>query len=212
MRDASRILVDAALAERANRFIQESFAPTYQARGEEWIDESVPLAPASYNKTVIDAERSAERFTESGGTGVILRFAGLYGPDAFTLRDMLRTVRRGYSPLPGAPAAYVSAVAHDDAATAVVAALGLPAGAYNVCDDEPVRRSQFGAILAQCVGAQPPHAMPGWMTALMGSMAEILGRSQRVSNRKLRTAAPGWVPEYRSVREGVPIAVKQMRA
>jgi nucleoside-diphosphate-sugar epimerase len=210
-RDASRMLVDAAIAERVGRFIQESFAPTYEARGEQWIDESVPLKPVSYNATVVDAEQSTQRFMESGGTGMILRFASFYGPDAFTLRDMLRTVRRGFSPVPGAPAAYVSSISHDDAATAVIAALGLPSGVYNVCDDEPVRRSQYAAILAQCVGAQPPRAMPGWMIALMGSTAELLGRSQRMSNRKLRDAAPGWVPEYPSVREGLPAAVKQMR-
>jgi nucleoside-diphosphate-sugar epimerase len=211
-RDASRILVDAAIAERVGRFIQESFALTYQGRGEEWIDETCPLQPASYNATVVDAENSAQRFMESGGTGVILRFAAFYGPDAFTLRDMLQSVRRGFSPVPGAPAAYVSSIAHDDAATAVVAALGLPSGVYNVCDDEPVRRSQYAGILAQCVGAQPPRGMPGWMTALMGSTAELLGRSQRMSNRKLRDAAPGWIPEYPSVREGLPAAVKQMHA
>jgi nucleoside-diphosphate-sugar epimerase len=211
-REGSRILVDAAVAEHVGRFIQESFAPTYEGRGEEWIDESVPLKPASYNATVLDAEGSAQRFMESGGAGVILRFAAFYGPDAFTLRDMLRTVRRGFSPVPGAPAAYVSSIAHDDAATAVVAALGLPSGVYNVCDDEPVRRSQYAAILAQCVGAQPPRGMPGWMTMLMGSTAELLSRSQRMSNQKLRDAAPGWIPEYPSVREGLPAACKQMRA
>ena len=206
-RDGSRILVDAAIAERVGRFIQESYGPAYEPRGEEWIDETVPLAPVKYNATILDAERSAERFTRSGGTGIVLRFANFYGPDAFTLRDMVRTVRRGYVPLPGTPASYVSSIAHDDAATAVVAALGVSAGVYNVCDDEPVRRSELAAILARCVGAQPPRALPSWMTMLMGSTVELLGRSQRMSNQKLRDAAPGWVPEYPSVREGMPVAV-----
>jgi len=211
-RDASRILVDAAIAEGVKRFIQESFAPAYQARGEGWIDESVPLAPAAYNMTILDAEQSAQRFTESGGTGVVLRFGAFYGPDSFPLRDMLKSVRRGVAPLPGAPASYVSSISHDDAATAVVAALGVNAGVYNVCDNEPVRRSQYVAILAQCAGARPPRPMPGWMTALMGSAAKLLGRSQRVSNQKLRNSAPGWIPEYPSVREGLPAATKAMHA
>lgn len=211
-RDASRILVDAAIAAGVKQFIQESFAPTYPARGEGWIDESVPLAPVSYNMTVLDAERSAQRFTESGGIGIVLRFAAFYGPDSYPLRDMLQAVRRGFAPLPGAPASFVSSIAHDDAATAVVAALNLPAGVYNVADNEPVRRSQYIAILAQCVGARPPRPMPGWMTALMGSTAKLLGRSQRISNQKLRNSAPGWIPEYPSVREGLPAASKKIRA
>ena len=36
----------------------------------------VPAAPVSYNRSALDAERSANRFTESGGTGVVLRFGG----------------------------------------------------------------------------------------------------------------------------------------
>lgn len=210
-REGSKNLVDAAIAERVGRFVQESFGPAYGAHGDEWIDESAPLVPVSYNMSLLDSERSAQRFTESGGIGVILRFAAFYGPDAYTLRDMLSSVRMGWSPIPGAPAAFVSSIAHDDAATAVVASLGVPAGAYNVCDDDPVRRSEYAAILADCAGVRPPKPMPHWMVTVMGSAAELLGRSQRMSNKKLREAAPGWVPEYHSVREGLPAAAKEMR-
>src|SRR5437762_6331749 len=72
-------LMNAALAGGATRFIQESFAPIYPDQGEEWIDERAPVRPARYNRGVIDAEAAAEHFTRSGGTGVVLRFAFLYG-------------------------------------------------------------------------------------------------------------------------------------
>ena len=210
-REGSKNLVDAAIAEHVGRFVQESFGPCYAARGDEWIDESVPLAPVAYNKSILDAERSAERFSEAGGTGVIVRFATFYGPDSFALRDMVSSVRMGWSPVPGAPDAYISSVAHDDAATAVVASLGIPAGAYNVCDDDPVHRSEYTALLATSAGVRSPKPMPHWMVAIMGTSAELLGRSQRISNKKLREAAPGWVPEYPSVRDGLPAAIKEMR-
>ena len=210
-RDGSRNLVDAAIAEHVSRFIQESFAPIYEARGDDWIDESVPASPVSYNMSILDAERSAARFTESGGTGVVVRFAAFYGCDAFQLRDMMTSVKLGWSPLPGSPDAFISSIEHDDAATAVVAALGIPAGTYNVCDDDPVRRSEYVGLLAQACGVRPPHPMAHWMEKLMGSTAELLGRSQRMSNKKLREAAPGWVPEYPSVRDGLPRAAKSIR-
>src|SRR4051794_26282590 len=73
-RDASAILVDAALAGGVQRFVQESFAPIYADNGEGWIDEGSPVKPAAYNRTTLDAERSADRFTRGGGTGVALRF------------------------------------------------------------------------------------------------------------------------------------------
>src|SRR5262249_16133945 len=77
-------LFDAGLAGGVIRFIQESFAPIYPDSGDAWIDESTPLQPVSYNRSVLDAEASAERFTQSGRTGVVLRFAAFYGSDPQT--------------------------------------------------------------------------------------------------------------------------------
>lgn len=198
---ASANLADAAVAAGAGRFVQESFAPAYPDRGESWIGEETPLAPASYNRTILDAERSAQRFTESGGVGVVLRFAAFYGSDAFQTRDMARLVRRGWAPLPGPAYAYVSSVSHDDAARAARAALELPAGAYNVADDEPLTRREYFDSLAGVLGVAPPGTAPAWATALFGSMGELLARSQRISNRKLKEAA-AWVPAYPSIRAG----------
>ena len=100
-RFASANLVDAAMATGATRLIQESFAPVYPDRGDQWIDERTPIAPVRYNRTVADAERSAERFSGSGGAGVVLRFAMFYGPDSWFTRDLIGYVRRGWAPIPG---------------------------------------------------------------------------------------------------------------
>jgi nucleoside-diphosphate-sugar epimerase len=200
-RVASANLAEAAIAAGAGRFIQESFAPVYPGRGAQWIEEDTPLAPARFNRSILDAERSAERFALGGGAGVVLRFAGFYGPDAFQTRDMMRMVRKGWAPLPGAAEAYVSWLSHDDAARAARAALELPSGAYNVVDDEPLTRREFFVWLAHELGVAPPEPMPAWTARLLGSIGELLGRSLRISNRKLRRAA-GWAPAYPSVRRG----------
>jgi nucleoside-diphosphate-sugar epimerase len=115
-------------------------------------------------------------------------------------------VRRGWSPLPGRLDAFVSSISHDDAAAAVVAALGIPAGVYNACDDEPVTRGDWAATLAALLGAPRPRALPGWLTRLGGSPMELMSRSQRMSNGKLR-AIGRWAPTARSVREGFPCVV-----
>lgn len=202
-REASAILVDAALAAGVTRFVQESFAPMYPDCGDEWIDEDVPPQPARYNRSTLDAERSAARFSHAGGTGVVLRYAAFYGPDASHVPDLIRFTRRGMSALPGRPGAYVSNVSHDDAATAAVAALGVPAGIYNVVDDEPLRRAEFLAVVAAGEGVPAPRPAPAWMPKVLGSLGELLSRSVRMSNRKLREAS-GWAPRYPSVREGWP--------
>jgi nucleoside-diphosphate-sugar epimerase len=205
-RSASGLLADAALAGGAEVLVQESFAPAYPDSGERWIDETTPLAPAAYNRTVLDAERAARRFAEAGGRGVVLRFAAFYGPDARHLLDLIRWVREGWAPLPGAPQAYFSSVSHDDAASAVVAALGAPAGTYNVADDEPVTRRAYADSLAAALGVPPPRLPPPWLTALLGPVARALGRSLRISNLKLCQTC-GWAPRLPSVREGWPEVV-----
>jgi 2-alkyl-3-oxoalkanoate reductase len=208
-REASAILVDAALAEGVARFVQESFAPMYPDCGDEWIDEEVPPQPARYNVSTLDAERSAARFTHAGGTGVVLRFAGFYGPDAAHVPDLIRFARRGTFALPGRPEAYFSSVSHDDAASAAVAALGVPAGIYNVVDDEPLRRADFARIVADGLGVPPPKPQPAWMARMLGSLGELLSRSVRLSNRKFR-AASEWAPRHPSLREGWPATLVEM--
>ncbi|MGN6390706.1 MAG: NAD-dependent epimerase/dehydratase family protein [Gemmatimonadales bacterium] len=209
---ASRLLVDAAIANGATRLIQESFAPVYPDRGEDWITEATPLAPVRYNRTVLDAEQSAERFTRSGRRGIVLRFAGFYGPDSTQLGDLLQSVRRGLLPLPGDPAAYFSFVSHDDAAAAVVAALSLDAGPYNVVDNEPVTRRALGETVAALLGVKPPRRpIPRLFVKVLGSIGELMSRSQRISNRKLREAG-NWRPRYPSIREGLRATLEERKA
>ena len=201
-RITSSLLVNAAIAKGVGRVIQESFAPAYAGQGDAWITEESPFQPVRYNRTVIDAEQAAERFTRSGGTGIVVRFADFYGPDSTQLGVMLQSVRRGMLPLPGEPEAFVSFVSHDDAAAAVAAALSLPSGAYNVVDDDPVTRRVLGDTLAALLGVKQPRPVPKSITRLLGSIGELMSRSQRISNRKLREASD-WRPRYPSIREGM---------
>jgi 2-alkyl-3-oxoalkanoate reductase len=200
-RVASANLVDAAITGGVTRFIQESFAPAYPDRGEAWIDERTSLAPVRLNRSLVDAERSAQRFSGGARTGVVLRFAAFYGPDSWFTRDLIRYVRRGFVPMPGAAESYISSVSHDDAATAVVGALLARAGTYNVADDEPMRRRAFVGTLAEVLRVGAPRLAPPWTKHLFGSLGEMLARSVRVSNRKLREES-AWVPKYPSMREG----------
>ena len=202
-------LVDAALDCGIGTLVQESFALTYPDRGDRWINETTPLEPADYNRTVLDAEKSLARFCAAGGRSLVLRFAAFYGPDAMQMQTYISSLRRGWAALPGGPDGYVSSISHDDAAGAVVAALQAPAGAYTVVDDEPVRRAVFFGSLAQELGVNPPRFLPRWTTPLFGSVGKAMSRSLRLSNRKLKSAT-GWAPRFPSVREGWAEMLAQM--
>jgi nucleoside-diphosphate-sugar epimerase len=193
-RDGSAAVAAAARAEGVARLIQESFAPMYPDRGDDWIDESVPVEPAAYNESTVDAERSALRFAEQGSVGVALRFGALYGPDA-TMQSMLDMIRKGWAPLPGDPRAFFSSLAQADAATAVVAALEVPSGVYNVVEDDPMRRGEWAASLARAVGARTPKPLPRWIVPLGGSVLRLLARSERIANARFRSVS-SWRPRY----------------
>lgn len=206
-REGSAALAEAALRAGVKRFIQESFAPMYDENGDAWIDERGALRPVAYNLSTLDAERSADRFTRAGGIGVVLRFAGFYGPDAI-LADMVKMARRGWFALPGSPDAYWSSIAHADAASATIAALSVGPGVYNACDDEPLTRHQWAEALAAAVGVQRLRLMPAWI-GRVSPLFELLSRSERMSNRKLRTES-GWAPRWPSAREGLQAAVSAL--
>lgn len=115
--------------------------------------------------------------------------------------ETIRYVRRGLAPIFGAPEAFYSSISHDDAAAAVVAALDIPSGVYNVADDEPLRRQEYVDCLAELLRVRSPRLAPSWFAWLLGSLGETLTRSQRISNRKLK-AESDWTPRYPKLREG----------
>jgi nucleoside-diphosphate-sugar epimerase len=198
-RYVSANLAAAARGSDVGRIVQESFAPIYASNGEQLITETSRVKPSRYNRTALDAERAATEFGARDGVGVVLRFAVFYGPDSDFTLDTIRMVRKGWAPVLGSPEAYISSVSHDDAASAVVSAVTTPGGIYNVVDDEPLKKRDFYYSLARALKVDPPKFPPGFLSHLLGSVAEMLSRSQRISNAKLRAA--GWAPRYRSARD-----------
>jgi nucleoside-diphosphate-sugar epimerase len=114
--DASRILVDAAIAAGAEVYVQPTVAFVYPPEGP--VSEDTPVADMPLLRSAFAAEEQADRFARAGGRGVVLRLGLLDGP--------------GTGEYP--PLAELGATLHvSDAGRALVAALALPSGTYNVC-------------------------------------------------------------------------------
>jgi nucleoside-diphosphate-sugar epimerase len=96
---------------------------------------------------------------------------------------------------------YVSSIQVADAAAAVAAALGAPAGTFNIVDDEPLTKRQYADALARAAGTTMWLRGPGRAALVFGDRLTSLTRSLRVSNARFRTAT-GWAPRYPSAREG----------
>lgn len=207
--EASRNLVDAALDGDASRYIQESLGFIYRDSGDAWIDETGALDPPPHARTVLEAEAQAARFSEGGGSGVVLRFGQFYAPDAAHTRTMIKLARRSVSPLPGPPPAFFPMIHADDVADGVVAALKAPPGIYNVVENEPLRQRELADVLSSCLNVRPLRFAPSRMVGLGGEKVKMLMRSQRVSNRRFREAT-GWSPGFPSAREGFVVVVKEV--
>jgi nucleoside-diphosphate-sugar epimerase len=126
--DASRILVDAAIAAGAAVYVQPTVAFVYPPNGP--VSEDTPVGEVSpLLRSALAAEQQAERFARSGGRGVVLRLGLLDGPGC-----------GDYPPLAG-----FGATLHvSDAGRGLLAALSLPSGIYNVCrDGERVSAERF---------------------------------------------------------------------
>jgi nucleoside-diphosphate-sugar epimerase len=202
--EGSAALVDAAIAAGVGRFIQESITFTYPDSGDAWIDAaSTAIDPPTFGASVAEAEASTARFTANGGTGIVLRFGIFYAADAAHTQSMVNGARRGVSVVAGRPDAYQSMIHADDAAAAVVAALGAPAGTYDVVDDEPLTKRAAAEVLGGVL------RIPGSMAKLGGSYAEIMVRSQRVSNQRFKDAT-GWSPRFASFRTGLPAVLEEL--
>ena len=199
--EGSAAVVGAALAAGVGRLVQESITFIYPDRGDLWIDESVPVDAPVLGKSVSTAEQNTARFTAAGGTGVVLRFAMFYGPGSDHSDQFLKYARRHVGAVAGKPSKFQSMIHLHDAATAVLAALTVPAGVYNVADDEPLSRRDFARAVGAAVGKRPWVLVPGRWASVGGKRAEIMLRSQRVSNAAFK-AASGWTPAYPSCREG----------
>jgi nucleoside-diphosphate-sugar epimerase len=126
--EASRILVDAAIAAEVTVYVQPTVTFVYPPDGP--VSEDTPVREVlPILRSALVAEQQTERFARAGGRGVVLRLGLLDGPG--TWYDQ--------------PMGDFGATLHvSDAGRALLSALSLPSGIYNVCrDGERVSTERF---------------------------------------------------------------------
>lgn len=202
-REATKNLVDGALAAGAQTFIAESITFVYADGGDRWLDENSPMKLAwSALDSTLDLERETQRFGEGGGKAVVLRFGLFYAPFAASTIDSVKMMKRRMFGVIGKGDNYFSSIHVDDAAAALVAALNAPSGTYNIVEDNPMSQADYATTCAEELHLPKPRKFPRWLGKLvMGGPANYILNSTRVSNKKFKEAT-GWAPKYPSVREG----------
>jgi nucleoside-diphosphate-sugar epimerase len=205
--EGTSILIEAARAAGARRFVAQSIVFIYAPAGPRVVDERAPViqgAPGHLGEAM-DATLGCERQVLAIG-GLVLRYGYFYGPGTSFARGgtMAEDFHKRRFPIVGSGEGMMSFLQIDDAASATVAACerGAP-GVYNVCDDEPARMRDWIPVYAEAVGAKRPLRVPRWVVrALAGRtiaamMTELRGASNEKAKREL-----GWQPRYPSWRQG----------
>jgi len=137
--DASRLLVDAALAASTGLYVQASIAFVYPEGIPVTEDTPPPDDVPETLRSALVAEAETARFADAGRRGVVLRFGLLDGTGTGSDAPDLR---------------FGSTLDVDDAGEALVLALDLPSGIYNVCrDGELVSNERFETA----TGWRPKH-------------------------------------------------------
>jgi nucleoside-diphosphate-sugar epimerase len=212
--EGARILVDAAIAESSQVYVHESITFVYADGGTQWLTEDSPTDDGGSEvlRSALEGEKEAARFSGAGGRGIVLRFGGFYGPESSQTVDMISMMKRRLLVQPGPGDHYVSSIYVPDAGSAVAASLKLPAGTYNVVDENPLPFEDYLRTLADTLHVPKPFRFPGALgRATFGGVWSYLSRSHRVSNARFKKAS-GWKPAVPSVAEGWPIVVAALNS
>ncbi|MEP7112751.1 MAG: NAD(P)H-binding protein [Ilumatobacteraceae bacterium] len=194
-RVAAPAIAGAATDVGVGRYIQESITFPYVDGSDKWVDEEYERSYNSATDSVAAAEAAAAGVTNAGGVGIVLRFAMFMAPDSAHTASLYCAAQRGLFGLVGDLEGYVSFIHMNDAAAAVVAALAVPAGTYNVAEPDPVRRSEHRRALAGAVDRSQLEPIPA---PSGGSGTNILARSHRISSQRLRDVS-SWTPTVHCV-------------
>ncbi|MCH2115840.1 MAG: SDR family oxidoreductase [Pirellulales bacterium] len=188
----------AALPAAVQQIIYISTTGVYGPANGEWVDETTPPNP---QRAGGKASLAAERVL--AGKGILLRLAGIYGPDRIPYLDQLRAGKSLAVPSEG----WLNLIHVDDAAQIVLAveawaALNDPPGdrrTFCVSDGHPVVRADYYREVARQIGAPPP------VFVAPNQHAPVVARA-RADKRVSTARLTGWVQvplAYPSYREGL---------
>lgn len=169
-----------------------------------WVDESRPVNPgADRARRRLDAEtRLAEWARNTGVELVILRVAGIYGPD----RLPLNRIRQGLPLVRAEEAPFSNRIHEEDLVRVCVAAMERPVAGevFNVSDGRPGTMAEYFDAIADRAGLprSPKIPMAEAADRLSPGMLSYMRESRRLDNAKMRRLL---LPElrYESLEQGL---------
>lgn len=177
----------AGLSGPARRIVYVSTTGVYGDCGGAWVDETRPANPqVDRARRRWDAEKQLQAWRAAGGGElVILRVAGIYGPDKLPLERLQRSV-----PMVSADEApWTNRIHIDDLVSVCEAAMarGGDGEVYNVSDGTPGNMRDYFDRVADLYGLAhaPVVRLAEADGQLSAGLLSYLGESRRLNNRKM---------------------------
>jgi nucleoside-diphosphate-sugar epimerase len=194
----TRNLVEWLAANPPKKFVYTSSTSVYAQNDGSQVKESSPTEPlVETSKILVETEKVLlMAVTERKFPAVILRVAGIYGPDR---GHWFKQFMQDTAHLEGDGSRCLNMIHRDDLVGCIIAALksGRAGEIYNAADDEPVSQLHFFQWLAQAVDKPLPASEPENPDAIRRRGVT----NKRVSNRKLKMEL-GHQFKYPTFRQG----------
>ena len=183
------------LPSSVERFIYLSSTGVYGHTDGSWVDEDSPCHPfRDGGKACLAAEEVVRNHPSTAQRHVILRLAGIYGPERL---PQAKTLQSGNA-IPVAAEGHLNLIHVEDIARIIASCEQLPATGATFCvsDGSPVIRRDFYRYLAELLQCPPPEFQPPPPDSSQAARAR---GSKRISNKRLvEVLAPTWLyPSYK---------------
>jgi len=202
----TRNLIEWLSAAPPKKFVYTSSTSVYGQTDGSLVKETSPTEPAVETaRILVETERILlEAVQRKQFPAVILRVAGIYGPDR---GHWFKQYLKGEARMEGKGERILNMIHRDDVAGVIIAALksGRPGEVYNAVDDEPVAQIQFFRWLAGALDKPMPTAMPEDSDANRKRGMT----NKRVSNRKLKMEL-GYQFKYPTFRQGYTAEIQRL--
>jgi nucleoside-diphosphate-sugar epimerase len=204
--DGTRRLIEwLSRSPSVRRYIYTSSTSVYAQTDGSWVTEESATEPKSEtSRVLVETERVLLDATRGGFPAILLRVAGIYGPER---GHLFQQFLKGEARIDGAGARLINMIHRDDVVRAIIAAMDrAPSGGiYNVADDEPVTQQEYFRWLSDQLRMPIPPA----------SAADPVSRKRglthkRVSNRKLRLELKCEL-KYPTYRQGYTAEIARLR-
>jgi nucleoside-diphosphate-sugar epimerase len=205
--EGTRNLIDWLSPSPPKKFVYTSSTGVYGQTDGSAVKESHPTEPLTETGRILVATEQLlfEAARSRGFPAVVLRVAGIYGPDR---GHYLKQYLKGEAVIPGRGERFLNMIHLDDLVGAIVVALrsGRPGEAYNVVDNEPIALVHFYRWLSESLGKW----MPPFVDETPPAEQRKRGITQKkVQNRRL-TMELGYRLKYPTFRQGYTAEIQRL--